>query len=679
MKRKLNRSLAVAALLLGGTGLNFAQTADYVVSSFDANANGTGIWYGSCTVVYDSTQDATGNGGGSLYITCPDDASSDTPLNSYICIGGANPYYRNGTVNLTLYKSIDFDIKWDNTSALTVDQFCQPATWPTNFGPAGTFSGSDPGNGINIKATDGAGNFIQLGSTNIPAGASNGWVHMSFPINASTPGIGTCNGVDFEKWINNNGSIIGEPTVHFWVDNITFKGTAGPPPPPILVPLTKAVTGLNIIASTEGNSFYDRQSVLCNTNHGVSWVGQASSGNPVTYSFKISGFPTAAANQYGMEAYMFLVPNPTANDNAPDYNESNCIIAEVQSTPSGSQLILQYKVNESSGQGMQYGNAPYTNAPGSWDGVTTPWYETGNLGALQSTLLNGTYSLKFTSSSNVTLITPDGNSTNLLISPYYTGLFAESSSFNVYFGMQANNAASINQAVVYSGFSMTGNVNPVSDNFLTETTLNTNLWNTGVANNPRGVILVPASAAYWANWTLPATGYSLETGSNLLSFSTWTSPGLYPVISVVGQNSQLIDSSELPAGNAAFFNTIQRVFSQLQILLPGQTNAPGTTLGYVGSPTPVSLSGSGGDVDVTVNAVDSTFHIINGVSDSISLTTTDGGAYLPSGPASLVNGTVTFSDGSFSFSDQGNWTITATDATSTNIMPVVSAPVSVGP
>jgi hypothetical protein len=145
MKMKLlnHAGLSLAVLMLGNAGSALAQTADYNFASFDSNINGVGNWYGSGVYSWDSTQDATGNGGGSMYVTVPNDSSSDTPLNPYICIGGGNPWYNSGTtLDLTQYKSIDFDIKWDNTSAITVDEFNNVSTWPAQFGTA-NFNG-DP-------------------------------------------------------------------------------------------------------------------------------------------------------------------------------------------------------------------------------------------------------------------------------------------------------------------------------------------------------------------------------------------------------------------------------------------------------------------------------------------------------------------------------------------------------
>jgi hypothetical protein len=296
------------------------------------------------------------------------------------------------------------------------------------------------------------------------------------------------------------------------------------------------------------------------------------------------------------------------------------------------------------------------------------------LGGIQSTLLDGTYSLKFTSSSNVTLITPDGSSTNLVIPPYNAADFAETNGFNVYLGMQANDASALGQAVVYSNFAISNSATPFSDNFLADTALHTNNWDTSLASGPAGIFVVPSSAAYWVNWTLPASGYSLQVGTNLSNISTWSSVQ-GPVISA---DQQLVDGSELPAGGIGFFNLVKRKMTQLQVLLPGQTNAPGTTLGYVGTPDPQSVSTN---TTVIVNAVDSSFHIVSGISDTIHLTTTDGGAFLPDDLA-MVNGTATFADAnSLLFGTTGGpFTVTASDVTpATTILPVTSAPVMVGP
>jgi hypothetical protein len=665
----------MTALMLASAGTTFAQTADFTINTFDSAINGVGNWYGSGTYTFDATQDATGNGGGSLYIVSQDDTNSDTPLNPFICIAGGNPWYNAGTVDLTQYKSIDFDIKWDNTSALTIDQYNNTGTWPTNYGPAGNFNGDPYQKGFNIKAVSPNGpSFIQLGSTNIPTAASNGWVHMSFPINPATAGISFVNGIDFEKYISGNyKQILGPPwpTAKFWIDNVVLKGTAGPPPPPTISPLSKTTKGLNVIFNSSGQ--YDRHSARLIGNTGKSWVGHATVANPVSYSFTMNGFPKDGVTA-GSGAYLFLIPNPIAHDNAPDYNETNCVIASLQQGITNSTLTFQYKVNEAYGNNMQYGQNGYTNIPGSWNGVTPNYLESGVLGTvstLGSTI--GKWSIIFTSDTNITMIAPDNSTTNFVMPTYNVGNFAEVSSFDVYLGGQPNQAITFNEAVVYSNFAISNTVTPFYDNFLADTTLNTTNWDTSVSASPSGVLVVPATAPYWATWTLPAGGYGLETGSTLSSFASWTSPSMYPVVGLNGADSQLIDSSELPAGNTAFFNLIKRTFTKLQVLLPGETNAPGTVSGKIGTPIPQSVSTP---TSVTVNAVDATWHIVSGSFDQIQLSTTDGSAFLPT-PASLSNGSVTFT--TLLFQTQGSWTVTATDTTDGTKTPNTSSSVTVGP
>jgi hypothetical protein len=673
--KKISVAFAAAAVL-AGSGIAYAQTQDLTLDSFDTGnqgsaPSGVGIWYGSCSAVWDGTQDNTGNGGGSLYISCLDDNTSDTPLNPYICMGGGNPWYLASSVDLSLYKSIEFDIKWDNTSALTVDEFNNVATWPATYGtPVGQFNGDPNSHAFNIKAvTGGNGTFVQLGSTNIPTAASNGWQHISFPIDATIAGLGTCNGIDLEKWDANSGSIVGEPTAKFWIDNIVLKGTAGPPPPPTVKLPTKAVAGLNVFSSTQG--LYDRQEAELMQSSGLSWVGQATSAKPVSYSFTIVGYP----NSYNCEAYLFLTPNPAANDSAPDWNETNCAIFYLQGNASSSYAHFQYKVNEPGGNTMYGGGAPYTNAPGSWDGVTPNYLESGNLATLPVSVgIYGTWTLAFSSNTNGTIIAPDGTSTNFVVPPYNTGYFTEQTTpgFNVYLGMQANAADGLNQAVVYGSFAVSNSATPFSENFLTDSVLDTtNTWRTSVAAGPKGVLIVPSNAAYWVDWTLPATGYSLQTSPVLNAPLDWSVPSTFPsVLALVGMQAQLVATNDLTAGSAVFFDLIKREATQLQVLLPGETNAPNTTLGKVGTPATAAV---GAEVDVTFNLVDATFHIISAV-DALNITTTDSSASISTGTPNLAAGTVTVP---IYFNQSGSFTVSASDTTETNIVAGTSSTITV--
>ena len=397
----------------------------------------------------------------------------------------------------------------------------------------------------------------------------------------------------------------------------------------------------------------------------------ATEANPVTYSFTIAGYP----NSVNCEAWLFLVPNPNYLDNAPDWNETNCVKIRLQGSPGNGTMQFQYKVNEPGQQAMYSGGNDganyWTNAPGSWDGVTPNYLESGFLGSVSSDSILGTWSIKFTSDTNVTLIAPNGNSTNLIMPSYNVSYFSEQASpgFYIYLGMQANNADAMNQAVVYSNFSVTGTAAPYSEDFLADSVLDTtNIWNTSAATGPKGVLIVPDGAVSWITWTLPDTGFSLQTSPTLNDPLGWTTPASGgAILGMNGIRAQLLSASDVPAGNTAFFQLIKRAATRLQVLFPGETNAPNTVTGKIGSPTAADVYG---EVDATVYAVDDTFHIVNS-SDTINLSSSDADAVFPNGVSvPLVNGMATVP---VYFATTGPQTLTAADGSNTNITSSTSA------
>jgi len=94
----------------------------------------------------------------------------------------------------------------------------------------------------------------------------------------------------------------------------------------------------------------------------------------------------------------------------------------------------------------------------------------------------------------------------------------------------------------------------------------------------------------------------------------------------------------------------------LQLLVPGESAAPGSATGKTGSPTART---AGTSYSVTVNAVDTSWNVVTNVSDTVGLTSTDPNAVLPAN-AALVSGTRTFS---LTNKTAGSWTVTASDAT----------------
>jgi hypothetical protein len=213
----------------------------------------------------------------------------------------------------------------------------------------------------------------------------------------------------------------------------------------------------------------------------------------------------------------------------------------------------------------------------------------------------------------------------------------------------------------------------LNDNFLTDTTLD-GTWSLLTGDAAMVQLIGADPGQKLVKWNLPDTGFSLQTTTNLTSAS-WNELSGVTTFVGSGKRSALVPSASLNP-NVSYFRMIKRVFTQLQVLLPGETNAPGTVSGKTGSPLAQSASAP---TLITVNACDSTWHIINGVADTVVLSTSDGSATLPQ-PKNLVNGTVVFDNADpFQFSTQATQTVTATDSSDGTKTPNTSSPVTVGP
>ncbi len=113
-------------------------------------------------------------------------------------------------------------------------------------------------------------------------------------------------------------------------------------------------------------------------------------------------------------------------------------------------------------------------------------------------------------------------------------------------------------------------------------------------------------------------------------------------------------------------------YSRLQVLLPGETAAPGTATGKFGTP---AVQTAGIPFSVTVRACDDSWNTVTSITNIVMLTSTDESATLP-GPASLIQGQLHLSvtlnaAGSFTFSadDQSDPTIPlATSASVTSMV-----------
>lgn len=151
-----------------------------------------------------------------------------------------------------------------------------------------------------------------------------------------------------------------------------------------------------------------------------------------------------------------------------------------------------------------------------------------------------------------------------------------------------------------------------------------------------------------ANATVPANA-ALIAGTKTFSVTFKTAGAATVTASDFTDPGKTADTSPSITINAG-------AFSKLQLLMPGESAAPGTGSGKTGSP---SSQTAGSSFFVTVNAVDDNWNIVNTITDVIGITSSDANASLPAN-AALVAGTETYS---VTFKTAGSANVTATDIT----------------
>jgi len=112
----------------------------------------------------------------------------------------------------------------------------------------------------------------------------------------------------------------------------------------------------------------------------------------------------------------------------------------------------------------------------------------------------------------------------------------------------------------------------------------------------------------------------------------------------------------------ATFNVNVGAYTKLQLLVPGETAAPGTGSGKTGTPSDATAGTA--LATVIVNAVDANWNVVTTVADQVSFGTTDGNATIPAA-AFLSSGTRTYSN-SLTLKTAGNQTVTVSDLTDVN-------------
>lgn len=173
-------------------------------------------------------------------------------------------------------------------------------------------------------------------------------------------------------------------------------------------------------------------------------------------------------------------------------------------------------------------------------------------------------------------------------------------------------------------------------------------WNI-VSGAPTNTITLTTSDV---NATMPAPA-ALSSGTVTFATTTLPTAGTATITATnTSDGTKTADTSPSITVNAGTIN-------KLQILVPGETAAPGTGSGKTGTP---SNQASGSPFSVTVNAVDANWNLVSST-DVIAITSSDGAAGLPSN-AALIAGTKDFT---VTLNTAGAQTVTATDVTNGSI------------
>jgi hypothetical protein len=634
---RFNHSIlpAIAALAVASmAGLNSAR-ADYTIASFDTdisandnNASPGGGLGGGTTTAWSSVNGPNGPAGGSEYVTVPWTGSGwqEVQLN----------FTQSGDLSMSTYINVEFDIKVDVANS--------------HLGANGDYGNINPV----LQNWDGNGSPGWDGLSGLTIKNTNGWQHMVYSV-ASFSGSINRLVIDF----NSGGGDV-SANCSYWIDNIVL--TAPPLPPPTLmspIPAPKQA-GLTLLPATTGE--YQRVMVYPNSALGnnFGWYGQATAGNPVSYSFTITNFPPVGH----YTAQVFWIPVSSfeynANDTSVDWNCTNDMVFTV-SASGNSGLATNWNITM----------ATKTNLSGANPNLTITNYAYNRLPL-------GTWTVTFNNNTDFTITAPDNSVVSASLPPDVAELVSGNAVGNKamapYFGVQPNDPQGIGLSTVFSNIKISGTSPTVNDNFNLGYLDTTNTWSI-LSDYPADVTVNSGDLAWYVSWNTPNDqGYSTLLAASspkgvwqdLAPSSSWllVNGNRYATITSTALQSTLGNTS------AAYFRLIKRQFTQLQVLLPGETNSPNTLTGKTGIPMAFNPYD---EVDVIINAVDSTYHIVNST-DALNIGASDTTATITTPTPALTGGTVTVP---VYFGTSGSWMVTATDTTSTNIPVATSSSITI--
>ena len=340
---------------------------------------------------------------------------------------------------------------------------------------------------------------------------------------------------------------------------------------------------------------------------------------------------TGAGNRYGVYAVYATGVNqaaPQATSNARQLSLASPVPLQTPDiTPSAGALVVT-AFGSSANSATAHNSSIYTNSPsGPLDGQVNPPNTTG--GASVSAL---SYA-----------VVPDATPVNGY--GFWSGTTANENLCVVIASFGVGGAAIFDHLAVTTAVAST-NAGSAFDVTITGQDASNN-----TVNNSTTTVTVSSPASNMEfDWNSDGT-YGDNSGTLVAGVKT-----------IKARNKKAETTTIAAAGGGGFtttpadITTTAGAFTKLQILVPGETAAPPSATGKTGTPT-VQVATT--PFNVTVNAVDQYWNVVDSVSDTVGITSTDGTATLPA-DATLFFGTGTFA---LTFNAAGNFTATATDVT----------------
>ncbi len=549
---KIKQSFALkwmtAAAVLSFAILAARAQTSVLINAFDSSseltASGWGNWFGTAyyQVVWDQSDASNNPSSGSMLLQAyyPDSGIGGCCGPQFVLYDGNNginpPLVGNGgPPGAALATNVQFDVRFDPAS-FGVTNAGVSTNWPTiEVGTRGTNYGQN-----------------DFGTFTIPITQTN-WVHEVIPIAANAIWTNIPN--LYFKYYTTAFPAGDAAYLGMYIDNITFTTAAVPIVPPTMS-MQKPIAGLRFFAGSTG--LYDRSEITA-LDQNQSWVGGT---YPVSYSVTFNSFPRPGATNENFVYHMFLLPvnaaggNSFSNNQYIDYQAGNDLWLEIQANSTSNVVAdVAWKTN-----------LPNANPDQTVLMVTNP------------TAL-GTWTLTFNNATNGTLTPPGGVGSSFTLSNAATITTDFGNPLVAIFGIQPNSGWGVGQYADVGKISTSGVASPggpINDDFTTDTSLNTNVWDTSNSTYANDVVFVPSTSAWWVYWTYPDYGVGLGTEPALNGAVPWKTPYYYNNSNTVFQALEandrwsLVPNGGLPTVDGTI-NGAKSANGYFRLSLPGPT------------------------------------------------------------------------------------------------------------